>query len=76
MNKNLPLLLIAGAEDPVGDKGKGMEKLCMFYLKKAKMKSVKLVLFPDSRHEFLNEEEGRENKWGAMLAFFDNVVNK
>ncbi len=76
LNKNLPLLLIAGAEDPVGDMGKGMEKLCMFYLKKAKMKSVKLVLFPDSRHEFLNEEEGRENKWGAMLAFFDNVVNK
>lgn len=76
LNKNLPLLLIAGAEDPVGNKGKGMEKLCMFYLKKAKMKSVKLVLFPNSRHEFLNEADGRENKWGSVLAFFENIANR
>ncbi len=68
--KELPLLLVAGADDPVGRKGKGMEKLCMFYMKKAHMRSVKLVLFPDSRHEFLNEIENKEEKWNALLEFF------
>lgn len=71
LKKDLPVLLIAGADDPVGNKGKGMEKLCMFYLKKAKMKSVKLVLFPKSRHEFLNEAEGLEKRRDEILTFFN-----
>lgn len=71
LNKNLPVLIISGAQDPVGDMGKGVKKLQKFYLDKAKMKYVNLVLFENSRHEFLNEQENRGQKWGEVLSFFE-----
>lgn len=70
LNKDMPLLLAAGADDPVGDKGAGMKKLYDFYTDKAGMRDVELKLFPNSRHEFLNEKEDRAEKWGAVLDFF------
>ena len=51
--------------------GKGVKKLHCFYTQKAGMRNVTLKLFPGSRHEFLNEKENREEKWGTVLAFFD-----
>ena len=68
--KDLPLLLVSGKNDPVGDMGKGVKKLYAFYTKRAKMKNVSLVLFDGSRHEFLNEEENLEEKRKTLLAFF------
>ena len=70
LNKELPMLLAAGEQDPVGDMGKGMKKLYDFY-KKAGVKDVELVLFESSRHEFLNEKDDRDKKWGTVLAFFE-----
>lgn len=70
LNKELPLLLVAGEQDPVGDMGKGMKKLCEYY-QKAGVKRVELKLFENSRHEFLNETTDREEKWGAVLGFFE-----
>ena len=40
----------------------------------AGMRCVTLKLFEGSRHEFLNEREGREEKWGTVLAFFDRLA--
>lgn len=74
LRKDLPLLLVSGENDPVGNMGKGVRKLYDFYTRKGGMSEVSLVLFPNSRHEFLNEAEGREEKWGTLLAFFENVV--
>lgn len=71
LRKNLPLLLVSGEDDPVGDMGKGVEKLYNFYTKKAGMTDVSLVLFPNSRHEFLNEKEDRDKKWNVLLNFFE-----
>lgn len=71
LNLDLPLLLAAGEDDAVGDMGKGMKKLYDFYREKAGMKNVELVLFEDSRHEFLNERRGREIKWNAVLDFLN-----
>lgn len=70
LNKDLPVLLVSGAQDPVGNMGKGVQKLYRFY-KKAGMNRVTLTLFGNSRHEFLNEADRREEKWGAPLAFFE-----
>lgn len=70
LNPDLPLLLVAGAEDPVGDKGKGMEKLQRFY-RSAGIKEVSLVLFEGSRHEFLNEAEDADKKRATVLEFFE-----
>lgn len=72
--KALPVLLLAGAQDPVGNMGKGMRKLERFYREKAGMQDVTLKLFEGSRHEFLNERENRAEKWGAPLAFFDRCA--
>lgn len=74
LNKDLPMLLIAGREDPVGEKGAGMKRLAEFY-RSAGVKDVELVLFENSRHEFLNERENRDEKWGTVLSFFDRVAN-
>lgn len=70
LNKNLPLLLVSGEDDPVGEMGKGVEKLYDFYVDKAGMKNVSMVLFEHSRHEFLNEKVDRGRKWATILNFF------
>ncbi len=74
--KDLPVLLVSGKDDPVGDMGKGVEKLHAFYTQKAGMRNVKLKLFDGSRHEFLNEKENRAEKWGAVLGFFEENCEK
>lgn len=71
LNKELPVLLVSGADDPVGDMGKGVKKLERFYKEKAGMKRVECVLFANSRHEFLNERTDRETKWNTLLGFFE-----
>jgi len=73
LRRDLPLLLVAGADDPVGKMGKGMEKLAAFYREEG-VKQVELKLFPHSRHEFLNEKEGRDEKWGTVCAFLENTL--
>ena len=54
--KNLPLLVIAGKEDPVGNYGKGPESVHKAY-KAAGIKDVELVLYDGMRHEILNEAD-------------------
>ena len=51
--KNLPILLISGASDPVGDMGKGVEKLEEIYNEYGL--GVKKVLYEGVRHEYLND---------------------
>ena len=70
LNKDLPLLLIAGKDDPVGAKGAGMEKLRAYY-ESAGVKDAKLVLFEHSRHEFLNEKDTKERAKEEILAFLE-----
>jgi alpha-beta hydrolase superfamily lysophospholipase len=52
----LPLLLISGAEDPVGNYGKGVEKTYR-KLQKRGLKNISLKLYPDMRHEILQETD-------------------
>ena len=74
LKKDLPVLLASGKDDPVGNMSKGVEKLYKFYTQKAGMQNVQIKLFENSRHEFLNEKEGRDEKWGTVLAFFEENV--
>ncbi len=69
--KKLPVLLISGARDPVGGMGAGVRKLRDFYVETAGMENVSMVLFENSRHEFLNEKTDRERKWGAVMEFLE-----
>lgn len=51
--KTLPTLLIAGAQDPVGDYGKGVQTV--YDRLRAAGCNVQLHLYPDCRHEILND---------------------
>lgn len=50
----LPLLIVSGEDDPVGDYGKGVEKVYNKY-KKAGLADVQLKLYAGARHEILND---------------------
>ena len=52
--KDLPILVVSGAKDPVGEFGKGPGMVADAY-KKTGIQDVTLKLYPDDRHEILNE---------------------
>lgn len=52
--KKLPLLLVAGEEDPVGNYGAGVKAVCVNY-KRAGIQDITCKLYPSDRHEILNE---------------------
>lgn len=52
--KDKPVLLFSGAEDPVGMKGKGVLRLAGIY-KEQGLSDVEYKLYPEGRHEMLNE---------------------
>ena len=54
MKKHLPVLFVAGQEDPVGNYGKGVQQAAAAF-EKAGMINVTVKLYPGCRHELLNE---------------------
>lgn len=54
MRKELPVLFIAGGDDPVGNYGKGVRQAAQAF-RRAGMKDVSERIFPLCRHEILNE---------------------
>lgn len=57
--KDLPVLFIAGEEDPVGDCGKGVQAAYQA-LRDAHLQDVSIKLYPHMRHEILNEDDKAE----------------
>ncbi len=53
ISKPVPILLIAGKDDPVGSYGKGVKKLQKFYTKGKQ--SAEIKLYDGYRHEIINE---------------------
>lgn len=53
---DMSILLVAGAEDPVGNKSKGVLKLAKLY-KHLGVKDVQTIIYPNMRHEILNEND-------------------
>lgn len=58
ISKDEHILIVCGAEDPVGGK-KGNEKLLDFYHKRG-IKDVTLKVYPKMRHEILNEKKAMD----------------
>ena len=54
MKKELPVLFIAGGDDPVGNYGKGVLQSAEAF-RKAGMQDVSCKIYPLGRHEILNE---------------------
>lgn len=60
IRKDLPILLVSGQDDPVGDYGKGVRTV---YKKlKAEGANVKIKLYPNNRHEVHNDKARDELK--------------
>lgn len=54
-NRNMPILLLSGQDDPVGDFGKGVLAVKQ-RMEKAGIRSVTMELLPQARHDLLHEE--------------------
>jgi alpha-beta hydrolase superfamily lysophospholipase len=59
LNKGLSVLLVAGAEDPVGNRGKGVADTAKFYIRLG-LTDVRTILYSGARHELFHEENKRE----------------
>ena len=66
IRSDLPIYLIAGSEDPVGNASKGPNKLYKEYNKKG-IKDLEIKLYEGKRHEILNEDNKQE--------VYDDVYN-
>ena len=60
-DKDLPVLLISGGEDPVGGAGKGVATICR-QMTQAGMKHVTMKLIPGARHAILMNSAGEAEK--------------
>src|SRR5699024_4799731 len=57
--KQLPIFLLAGDDDPVGDYGEGVQAVYEQYLENG-LQQVSIKLYEKGRHEMLNELNNME----------------
>ncbi len=69
--KNLPILLLSGDKDPVGEFGEGVKRLYGIY--KSSGLDVDIKLYKDARHKILSELN-REEVAEDMLEFMNKVL--
>lgn len=72
MEKDVPILMFSGALDPVGANGVGVTKVAE-EIKAAGVKDFTLKLYPEGRHEMLNEIN-REEVWTDIIAWLDSKL--
>jgi alpha-beta hydrolase superfamily lysophospholipase len=70
--KDLPIYLLSGTADPVGDMGKGPTRLSRQYLA-AGLTRVKLNLYASARHELFNETN-RDQVTDELIAWLDGAL--
>jgi len=69
---NLPIFLISGGNDPVGQYGRGV---CTVYerMRKAGMEKVSVKIYSEARHEILNEKD-REKIYADIVRWLDKII--
>ncbi len=67
--KHLPVYLFSGDKDPVGGNGEGVSQVFRRY-NEAGLQDVELKLYPDGRHEMLNEIN-RQEVYEDVLGWLD-----
>jgi alpha-beta hydrolase superfamily lysophospholipase len=70
--KDLSVYLFAGEKDPVGNNPKGVQQI-KTALEKAKIKDINLTLYPDARHEMLNEIN-REEVYRDIITWLEKYT--
>ena len=67
--KELPIYLLSGDQDPVGQMGKGVQKVAAQF-RKAGLRDVTVRLYPGGRHEMFNEIN-RQEVYGDLIAWLN-----
>lgn len=68
---DLPLLMLSGAEDPVGAYGEGVKR-AYDSLKSAGVRDIRLKLYGEDRHEILNEPDRQQ----VMQDIYDWITDR
>tara|TARA_B100001250_G_C19648004_1_gene721288 strand:- start:12 stop:908 length:897 start_codon:yes stop_codon:yes gene_type:complete len=58
-DKSIPILIISGSNDPVGENGKGVKRLYIFL--KNIFKNISIEIIKDARHEVFSEVNKEDN---------------
>ncbi len=74
MPKELPVLMIAGGQDPVGHQGEDVAVLCDMF-REMGMEQVTLILCEEDRHEILNETD-RQGVYRQIEKWMDTALRK
>lgn len=69
MEKDLPILLMIGSEDPLGGE-KSIAKLANAYVRRSKLTDVQAIVYQDARHEVFNETN-RDEVVADLIAWLD-----
>ena len=72
--RRLPILLISGTRDPVGENGRGVRRLLSMY-QAAGLECVRMKLYEDARHELANETI-RDEVTADVIAWLDETVRQ
>jgi alpha-beta hydrolase superfamily lysophospholipase len=72
MKKSLPVLFTAGEADPVGNFGKGVRQAHAAF-QKAGMVKTSIKLYPECRHEILNELN-RQEVYTDILRWIEGAI--
>ena len=70
--KDLPLLFLSGVDDPVGSRGKGVERAAQS-LRDAGVRHIAVKLYPAARHELLLELN-RQEVFADIQAFMEQHI--
>ena len=72
MDTKTPVFFFAGALDPVGEQGKGVDRAFRGFVD-AGCTDVQCKLYPDGRHEVLNEVF-KEQVYADVLAWMESRI--
>ena len=72
VRKDLPILIVSGERDPVGNYGKGVEEVYRLLLAEG-VTDVSRKLYPEMRHEILNEI-GKEEVYRDIFDFLSSQI--
>ena len=75
MNPDKPVYFMSGDKDPVGEYGKGVDKAYQAFCK-AGLKNVTCRLYPDGRHEMLNEINKADVYNDILNWLKENIIEK
>ena len=74
MKKDIPVLLLSGDRDPVGDYSRGVRKVAE-EIKAAGVKDVTVKLYQGSRHELFNDRD-RETVWNDLIRWLSSQTRQ